>query len=49
MLDYTMAVVNYSQAIKLQPYDPDTYFQRAQIFERTGESGVAVLLEINLN
>ena len=34
--DYTMAIVNYSQAIKLTPDDEETYFQRAEIFEKTG-------------
>jgi len=34
--DYTMAIVNYSQTIKLNPDDEKTYFQRASIFEKTG-------------
>jgi len=31
-----MAIVNYSQTIKLNPDDEKTYFQRASIFEKTG-------------
>ncbi|KAJ3184569.1 cytochrome c oxidase subunit 1 [Geranomyces variabilis] len=32
-----MAVVNYSQVIKLKPYDADAYLQRASLFEQENE------------
>ncbi|TPX57923.1 hypothetical protein PhCBS80983_g03494 [Powellomyces hirtus] len=32
-----MAVVNYSQVIKLKPHDADAYFQRAALFEQENE------------
>ena len=34
--DYTMAIVNYSQAIKIDPQISEAYYQRANIFEKTG-------------
>lgn len=36
--DYTMAIVNYSQAIKLDPGNSEAFFQRAKLFEKTGKS-----------
>ena len=37
--DVTMAVVNYTQAIKNNPRDDDAYYQRAEMYE-----AVSVLL-----
>ncbi|KAK6173455.1 hypothetical protein SNE40_016901 [Patella caerulea] len=35
--DVTMAIVNYTQAIKFNPKDHEAYFQRAQMYEQRGE------------
>ena len=32
--DITMAIVNYTQAIKMNPTDHDAYFQRAEMYEQ---------------
>ena len=32
--DVTMAIVNYTQAIKLQPSDSEAYQQRAEMYEQ---------------
>lgn len=37
-----MAVVNYSQVIKLAPDNEEPYFQRASIFEKTGDMLLAM-------
>ena len=34
MGDTTMAIVNFSQAIKQNPNDDQTYFQRAEMYEQ---------------
>ena len=31
--DVTMAIVNYTQAIKLKPTDHNAYYQRAEMYE----------------
>ena len=32
--DVTMAIVNYTQAIKLDPEDYEAYYQRAEMYEK---------------
>uniref|UniRef100_A0A8C8TIZ2 Tetratricopeptide repeat domain 6 n=1 Tax=Peromyscus maniculatus bairdii TaxID=230844 RepID=A0A8C8TIZ2_PERMB len=33
--DYTLAILNYSQAIKCRPKDADLYFKRGELYEKT--------------
>uniref|UniRef100_A0A8C6W6P1 Tetratricopeptide repeat domain 6 n=1 Tax=Nannospalax galili TaxID=1026970 RepID=A0A8C6W6P1_NANGA len=33
--DFTLAILNYSQAIKCRPTDADLYFRRGEMYERT--------------
>ncbi|XP_059135977.1 tetratricopeptide repeat protein 6 isoform X2 [Peromyscus eremicus] len=33
--DYTLAILNYSQAIKCRPRDADLYFKRGELYEKT--------------
>lgn len=35
--DFTMAIVNYTQAIKFNPTDENAFYQRAQLYEKKGE------------
>ena len=32
--DITMAIINYTQAIKVNPQDHEAYFRRAQMYEK---------------
>lgn len=34
MNDITLAIVNFSQAIKIDPSDYEAYYQRAQMYEQ---------------
>ena len=36
--DTTMSIVNFTQAIKLNPNDYESYFQRAQMYEKVNKS-----------
>ncbi|XP_077968120.1 uncharacterized protein LOC120326538 [Styela clava] len=40
--DFTMAIVNYTQAVKLSPNDEEAYFQRAQLYEKKGDMLLAL-------
>ncbi|ESP04789.1 hypothetical protein LOTGIDRAFT_109285, partial [Lottia gigantea] len=40
--DVTMAIVNFTQAIKFNPTDHEAYFQRAQMYEQRGEMLLAL-------
>ena len=40
--DITMAIVNYSQTIKLDPEDHDAFFKRAEMYEKRGEMLLAL-------
>lgn len=44
-----MAIVNYGQAIKLNPGDDDAYFQRAHLHERKGARSSCLLLIFSVN
>ena len=35
--DVTLAIVNFSQAIKLDPNDYEAYYQRAQMYEKVSK------------
>ena len=35
--DVTMAIVNYTQAIKLNPDDYEAYYQRAEMYQAVSE------------
>ena len=37
-----MAIVNYSQTIKLDPEDHDAFFKRAEMYEKRGEMLLAL-------
>jgi Tfp pilus assembly protein PilF len=37
-----MAIINYSQAIKMNPDDHDAYLKRAQLYEQRGEMLLAL-------
>jgi tetratricopeptide (TPR) repeat protein len=40
--DITMAIVNYTQAIKLNPRDHEAYFARAECYEKRGDMLLAL-------
>ncbi|XP_078601975.1 uncharacterized protein LOC144876496 isoform X1 [Branchiostoma floridae x Branchiostoma japonicum] len=40
--DYTSAIVNYTQAIKLQPDDHEAYYYRAEMYEKKGDMLLAL-------
>lgn len=40
--DYTMSIVNYTQALKCRPSDDDIYYRRAQMYEAQEELIIAM-------
>ncbi|KAI8798079.1 dnaJ subfamily C member 3, partial [Biomphalaria glabrata] len=40
--DITMAIINYSSAIKYNSLDHEAYFQRAQLYEKRGDMLLAM-------
>ncbi|XP_046576439.1 LOW QUALITY PROTEIN: uncharacterized protein LOC124284394 [Haliotis rubra] len=40
--DITMAIVNYTQALKLNPHDHEAFFRRAEMYEQRGEMLLAL-------
>ena len=42
MGDLTMAIAQYSEAIRLHPEDPSIYYERARLYDQRGDSRLAL-------
>lgn len=42
MGDLTMAIAQYTEAIRLHPEDPSIYYERARLYDQRGDSRLAL-------